>query len=162
MLESRSKVIGNYTYHVRHLTLSKARPALVRVQRVLLPVLAEAVSAPGAAAKLSEMLKAKAKVSVLDADISVLLPALGSGLKELALRLDEGDLEVLCEIFAEVTEIEREGKRLPLTKERQETHFMGKTSHMLRWLSFAVEVNFGDFLGESLAASLGQTPATQE
>lgn len=143
MLKTEIRTIGSNTYHVRQLGAKQGRQVLTRLIKTLGPVL-------GA---LLEGLDPKT-VSVLDLKGE----ALARALTELAGRLGETDLDYLCGVFGETTQVEfPDGRVKPLTLEEQNLHFAGAYQDMFRWLSFALEVNFAGFFGALGTVASGPT-----
>lgn len=181
----RSRTIGNHTYHVRPLGSTAGGKLLIRLTKLAGPAVAALLAdiRPGKALEQVRKAKAQAKAqggaeeakvdaavergwSILDQDAS----GLAMALREFVFRLEENDLEYLTSVLGMTTEVELpDGKRLPLTKERQELHWAGNYGEMFRWLGFALEVNYSGFFGswgsitEALAAlEKDQAPADAE
>jgi hypothetical protein len=49
----------------------------------------------------------------------------------------------------------KDGNNWPQLKDQFEIHFMGKTGAMFKWLYFALEVQFADFLSGQLTTLRG-------
>lgn len=139
MLETREKVIGAHTYHVRQLGGAEARKLLVRLTKALGPVLGSLLEDMGGVSGN----RATNLVRLQDLDVK----AVSKALNQLAAQLTETDLEYLVGVLGMATMAEdSEGKALQLTKERMELHFSGgRMGEMFKWLGFALEVQFADF-----------------
>jgi hypothetical protein len=137
-LESDKRTIGNYTYEVGQLGSRQARQTLLRVNRMLGPVLTTLMVGlkPGLT---EEGLEAEVKANALDR-MGAIAAAIGK-------NVSEEDLEYLCETFGKVSFVHMDGgKRFQLDLEKQETHFAGNTLNLFKWLAFALQWNYADFL----------------
>ena len=121
MLRSESKEIEGSVYHVRVLGATEGRKLLVRLMRVLGPA-------------LGEFLVNRKGEALADSDVLPAIAILGQ-------RLTEEDLEYVVAKFAETTEVEKEGKKIVLSK-IQELHFAGNYLAMFKWLWFCLQTNF--------------------
>lgn len=131
MLESSTRRIGRYEYKVTQLQAIKGRRLLVKLLKALGPA-AEALS-----------------VSSQD-NAGALIGKLTAG-------LDEALVDELCDTFAARSEFQLEnGKWMDLAGQF-DLHFAGQYGEMAKWLAFAVEVNYGSFLGE-LMKNAPQSP----
>lgn len=132
-MEVKSKVIGSHTYYVRALGSKSARGLLVRLLSTLGPVLGAAVP-QGVSFR-----------EILNSNIDF-----GKALNELSARLKESDLDFACAVLGDATEVDiGNGRRIHLTLEAQELHFCGgKLSELMKWLQFALEVQFSDFFSD--------------
>jgi hypothetical protein len=94
-------------------------------------------------------------------DANVSLPAVANGLADLASRLNTADLKHVVSALARSTRINRDGSGEKWPQLEPEVDLAGDYAFMFRWLGFALEVNFGDFLGEGgLIQKLSDTTAT--
>ena len=144
MLESSTRKIGDTAYRVTQLQAVKGRKLLVKLLKALGPA-AEAIT---------------------DAQSG----NVGALLAKLTENLDETLVDELCDVFAASTEYElASGKWVGLGEAGIfGLHFAGKYGEMAKWLAFAVEVNYGSFLGDLLkggpgaqsAALTSQTPSS--
>lgn len=146
MLKTASKTIGNHTYTVRQLGASEGRKMLVRLVKILGPVLATLLSsAPD---------KSKAPPKLGWSLGSTKVEDLGKALEVLATRAQEADLEYLCSTLGMATTVGLGGgKEIPLTLEAQELHFAGAYGDMFKWLAFALEHNYSDFFAKPSASA---------
>ena len=71
------------------------------------------------------------------------------------LALSEADLGYFCEKFGSCSFVHLEDGKLPMLDKVFDDHFAGRTGAMVKWLVFAVEVNFSDFL-DGAKARLGK------
>ena len=71
------------------------------------------------------------------------------------LALSEADLGYFCEKFGSCSFVHLEDGKLPRLDKVFDDHFAGRTGAMVKWLVFAVEVNFADFL-DGAKARLGK------
>jgi hypothetical protein len=148
MLKSQSRVIGNHTYKVRQLGASEGRKMLVRLVKVLGPVLAALLRAtkgqklpPAKVEETPEPTAPEATEAPAEAPLEVFCS-----------RLSEVDLDYLVSTLGPCTEvILPDGRVQALTLDVQEMHFAGSYGEMFKWLGFALEVNYSDFFGKSSA-----------
>ena len=135
-LEVKEKKIGRAVYRVEQLGTRKGRPAMVRLTKLLGPIMG----------KLLEGGDGK----------SVTTSGLAGALTELSDRISTEDLDHFCELFGEKTELVLDdGKRPVLLLPYQESWFAGHYGEMMQWLAFCAEVNFGDFFGAFKGLALG-------
>lgn len=119
MLETKTRQIGEYKYRCTQLGALKGRKVLVRLLKTVGPAL-DGVSEG----------------------------SVGSLLGKLASSLDEDTVDYLCDTMAARTEVELpSGKSVDLAG-IFELHFAGKYGEMVKWLAFAVEVNFSSFFSD--------------
>lgn len=116
VLKTEEKAIGNNTYIVTALGALKGREVFVRMVKML-----------GGA------------VDSLDKN------NLGEALTKLADRLDEKDLNYLCDILAKNTDVRLPDGRAPRLADVFDLHFSANYLDMLAWLVFALTVNFESF-----------------
>lgn len=131
-LKPAVKEIDGTSFAVEMLDVKTARAVLVRAARALGPA-------------LGELGKAAGSKGVLDVGTSIAAGALG----KLTENLSEADLEFFCEAFRRKSRVHVEGGWIPL----QDLVFTGRMGTMFKWLAFAFEVNFSDFLAGALAMS---------
>lgn len=90
---------------------------------------------------------------------NVSMGAVSNALGELAKRLNAADLKHVVHTLAKATLIEREPGKWPTLE--PEVDLAGDYGLMFKWLAFALEVNYGNFLGGAglvaKAAGLAQT-----
>lgn len=164
-LETKSKEIGDrgYTYHVTELPAKKGRALLVRLIKTLGPVFGQLISGmkpqgPKAPKLPSPANKAGAALASINGQ------AISRALAELASRLTEAELEHVCLVLGEHTEIsdqENPDNRKKLTPGAQEFHFAGRYLEMFEWIGFGLEVNYADFfsgsqIGNAIGAAVAQ------
>jgi hypothetical protein len=128
MLASEKRTIDELEFEVSQLPVKDARAMLVRLTRVIGPALTE-FAKDGA-------------TSLGDIDHTTVAGAFG----KLATTLTEEDLEYLCAKFGTVSKVRVGNLMLPVDK-AGDTVFSGRLTTMFKWLWFAVEVNYSDFLG---------------
>mgnify|MGYP001564454346 CR=1 FL=1 len=155
-LETKERQIGDrgYTYHVTELPAKKGRALLVRLIKTLGPVFGQLVS---------DMKPADPKVKA-GALSAINGQSISRALSELAGRLTEADLEHVCQVLGEHSEVsdeENPDHRKKLTPGAQEFHFAGRYLEMFEWIGFALEVNFSDFfsgsqIGSAIAGAMAQ------
>jgi hypothetical protein len=82
----------------------------------------------------------------------ILGPVLGKanagveGLGQLIARIDAAQLKSIIQKLAKTTRIEREPNKWPILE--PEVDLSGNYELTFKWLGFALEANYGDFLGE--------------
>jgi hypothetical protein len=142
MIQSQERTIGGTTYKVTQLGASTGLQLLVRLTKVLGPSIGELTKTGGA--------------NILDAKGD----AVAGAIAKLAEHLTYEDLAHTCDVLGEFTEILNGAKAMKLTREARELHFAGNYGELMRWIVFALEVNFGSFFGASgLGAVLRRDPA---
>lgn len=135
-LHTESRTIGNYTYEVTTLGGLAGRKLLTKLVKTLGPCLAPLLTDSDG--------NTKKGWSVLDADSK----SVAAALVEFADRVTPELLEELAVAFGKTTLVDMGGgKAVQLTLENQDLHFAGNYGEFFRWLAFALEVNFRDFLG---------------
>lgn len=138
-VKTEDRVIGEHTYRVTQLTALKARALFARLVRFVGPAAATVV---GAGRKVS-------------------LGELGSILGDLSERVTDDELGWFCDRLGECSYIVGDGGRTQqLERAIIDIHFAGALLDMFKWMAFALEVNFADFLSElkrtQAAASMAQ------
>ncbi len=128
MLASEKRTIDDLDFEVSQLPVKDARAVLVRLTRVIGPALA-AFAKDGAK-------------SLGDIDHMTVANALST----LASSMSEEDLEYLCEKFGKVSKVKVGELMLPVDK-AGDAVFSGRLTVMFKWIWFAIEVNYSDFLG---------------
>ena len=135
MLETKERLIGSHRYYVTELPSSQARALLIRLVQIAGPVLASMLEDGG----LMEG-DTIAKVSQMDTH------TLARMVRDFAGKVKPEDLEYLCRVLGDTTEVSTEAGQVPLDLEKQEIHFSGGNLNLLfRWLAFALEVQYADF-----------------
>lgn len=127
MIEPKKKTIDGITFEVTLLPGTKAMEALVRISRVLGPAMAVLADRPGS--------------SLADLPLAGMV---SRGLETLSFE----DLTWLSDLFGERTRFSRDGgKKWPfLSEPNRDELFAGRTTLWLKWLWFALECNYADFL----------------
>lgn len=152
MLETKSRIIGNYKYNVTELPCEQALELMVRVVKMFGPSLAELLNSPGILDQKAPMVQ---RLSSLDG------VTLAKGLSEFCTKLSIEDLSYLRLTLGAASTMEGPGLEGPveLDRERQMLHFTGgKMMQLFRWLGFGLEVQLADFL-ESFATLQKQSVA---
>lgn len=121
MIKTESKTIEGTTYDVSQLDASTGSKMLVRLGKLIGPVLIEL-------AKGNE------------ADLGAALA-----------NISDADLDIINDTFAKATVVHLGGDQAPQLSRVFATHFAGNYGAMFEWLKFSVEVNYGNFLGGVLA-----------
>jgi hypothetical protein len=135
VLQSETHTIEGVTYKVTQLPFKRGQRLLVRLFKTLGPALAAAIAAAPRikGRKLGEM------------PVAEVLPGISQALLLLSDKLSEQDMEYVTDTLAELTEFSRDGKTwLPLSQEL-EFHFAGRYGAFLKWLGFALRVNYLGF-----------------
>jgi hypothetical protein len=156
MLQTKEKTIGEHRYQVTQLSAPEGRRLLVRLYKVLGPSLGAITKGldgvDGKAVKLEELR----------------LEFVGEALRELAMHLNEDDLEHLCEVMGKQTMVHLGGDKWVPLQDVSALHFAGRYDEMFKWIAFALETNYaGFFKGTAtlggLASKLGgQVPRPSE
>lgn len=137
MRETKQKQIGarGYTYHVTQFGAREGGRVIVRLLKMLGGALGSAVKADDAENAVG-----------FDVD------AIGNVIANIAETVTEADFDFLVDTFAKCSSVSGGDYRAPapLTTEGIfDLHFAGAYVELGEWLLFAIEVNFGSFLGES-------------
>lgn len=145
-IQSDKRTIGEHTYRVTQLTALKGRALFTRLVRFLGPAAAGALGS-------------RRGLGALDK---------GALMSDLATRVTDEELGYFCDVLGECTEIiGASGKAERLDRELFDVHFAGRMLDMFKWLQFALEVNFADFLSvlrripdaSSTAPAMPQSPS---
>jgi hypothetical protein len=129
-IEVKQKEIGGVIYQVTQFGAKQANRTLVTLFRMLGGGVAEIFQATGTAEE-----------------------RIGAALNGLQKTLNPDDLESLCQAFASNTKIivmaTTTAGKVPIPQVLDyDNHFAGDNlRHQFSWLAFAIEVNFGNFLG---------------
>ena len=136
-LNAERREIGGHIYEVHQLGAIKARALFVRLTKALGPVLSSLLESTTMSTRKAAALQSFAMAPVIE---------------ELALRITEEDFCYLCDVLGECTFLVGDkGQLAKLERKLQDVHFAGRMLDSLKWLGFAIEVNFADFF--SLAKS---------
>lgn len=126
-VKTEERRIGDHTYRVTQLTALKARALFARLVRFVGPAAATAI---GAGMKIN-------------------MSQLGSLLSELTERVSDDELGWFAARLGECSYLVGDnGKALQLEPSVVDMHFAGSLLDMFKWMAFALEVNFADFLSE--------------
>ena len=87
-------------------------------------------------------------LGALAVDSTQIAPALS----EFAKQLNNQDLKLVIATLAKSTRINREGDKWPILE--PEVDLAGEYGFLFKWLGFALETNYGGFLGEKGLSSL--------
>lgn len=129
MRDAGKRTIDGVIFEVTPLGYREGRKAFVRLSKAVGPALAQA-SSGGDMADLSGS----------DVDVAAALSALVS-------EVSDGDLEWFADILGKTTRFSRGGDKWPyLVEANREALFAGEILLFFKWLAFALEVNFSDFL----------------
>lgn len=140
-LKQETRVIDGVEYKVTQLTASKGRAVLVRLFKLAGPAFGQLLD--------GVELKDTSKIT-----------AFGKAIQEVSERMVLEDLEFLVETFAPTTQVKTGPGLWPDLSQIQEIHFAGEYPRMLKWLWFALQVNYrGFFSGPGVAAILAQFKA---
>lgn len=120
--------IGEHVYRVTQLTALKGRALFARLIQFLGPAVAGAVSS----GNLS---------SILNMDVGALVGMLAD-------KFTDNELAYFCTQLGSCSEIVVEDRAQKLTNDIIDIHFGGKLLEMFKWMGFALEVQFSDFLSE--------------
>jgi hypothetical protein len=139
-MRSQEKLIDGARYQVTQLPYSRGMPLGLKLAKVVGPAIAEGL----------KNLEIPSDASVRDLEnlkIEKILPHLSAAVATLLERLDQETLSNLTDTLAEYTQIVSEGKSISL-KDDMEIRFAGNYGTYLKWLGFALKVNFAGFLPE--------------
>jgi hypothetical protein len=123
-VKSEERTIGEHTYRVTQLTALKSRELFSRLVRLL---------GPGVAAMVS------AGQGISRSQISQMLG-------EISQRVTDDELDHFCRVLGSSSQIVAAGNAVTLDKEVIDVHFAGQLFNLFKWLAFALEVNYSDFL----------------
>lgn len=129
MAESQQEQkIGENTYVVRMFGAKKGRAVLFRLSKMLGPAMAGLLNGGFTGQGISSMLQSFAESA------------------------KEEDFDYLCDSFADVTKVRRKvasGDEITLDLPKVfDDHFRGHYGEMIKWLGFAIKVNYESFLPE--------------
>ena len=94
-------------------------------------------------------------LGALATDSTQIAPALS----EFAKQLSASDFKYVVNTLAKSTRINRESDKWPVLE--PEVDLAGEMGFLFKWLGFALEVNFGDFLGGTSLAGLAGLMKTE-
>lgn len=137
----KSEAIDGFTYEVTQLGATDGQRLLVKLSKILLPAVGALVK--GSDAKIADM-----DLASVDID---------SAAKALAASLSPDEFDAIAASMSASTEIWGPGfgdAGAPMPRHFDE-HFAGRYVAMLKWLAFALKVNFADFFdGKGSVAGL--------
>jgi len=150
----KSEPIDGFTYEVTQLGAVEGRRMLVRISKIVLPTLGALIK-DADFGRLSDL-------NIADIDID-------SAAKALVEAVDADSVDKIIESMSGITEIWGPGfgaAGAPMAHHFDD-HFAGRYAAMLRWLAFALKVNFSDFFDgkgsvAKLAASLRSPEVASE
>ena len=137
----KSELIDGFTYEVTQLGAIEGRRLLVKLSKVLLPALGALVKG--------------ADGNIADVDLSKI--DLAGAAEALATAMDPDEFDRIVDQLAGTTEVWGPGfgdlgGNLPRAFDE---HFSARYASMLKWLAFALKVNFSDFFdGKGSVAGL--------
>jgi len=134
MRQATKRIIGEHTYEVRQLPATPAYLMFLDLSKMVAPSMAAGVASVAGGGGLAQALEAE-----LNGDF--LLRAV-EGLVD---RLDNAKVQSIIQQLANHTAVVIGERKLELAQQF-EVQFAGRIGEMFRWLAFALEVNFGDFL----------------
>jgi len=129
MRKEKEKTIHGTKFKVTQLGFADGMELLTMLGQIVGPVLSDPIKAANPAAMLGNII----------------------------CRLSFSDVSTITDKLAKTTRIEREPGRWPVLE--PEVDLAGNYELTLRWLSFALEVNYGDFFVEGGLLSGGINPA---
>lgn len=143
MRESVKEKIGESTYIIHPLPCSKGLKVLARLAKLLGPSIG--------------LLIKKDQMEVYD--------AIAASIYELSATIKEEDLEWICEVFGEYTDVEDGRQTLKLDTSTRDRVFSANYGELFKWLYKSMEVNYGDFLDlitseKGRPGAGGQSPPT--
>lgn len=144
-LDSQSITIDGHKFEVFKLAPLDAQDTLIDIVQALAP----------AAGQIANVAEAGGTSALLDADLGSVNA--GQAIVKLSQGLTKVSMRALVKTMAEVTICD--GKRLPDT---MEIVFRGDLPLMYRWLWFALQVQFGNFLGPVRDAIASATRAGEQ
>lgn len=130
-IESRETTIGGTTYRVTQLGTKRGTSLLVRLVRLLGPGVGSLVGGLG-----------RTDVNSLDSALAV---GVDDAMHDLAMRLDDKEVQLVLEEFAKLTAVVQSDEIELRLWDIYDDHFAGRYDEMLRWAKFCMEVNFSSF-----------------
>lgn len=136
--KAQTRTIGDDVYRVHPVAFGVGRKALIKLVKIVAPMLA-AASAPG----------------TKDDKIAALLTALPES-------LSEDDVEYFADVMGAASWIDHaDGRQQALVKQNRELLFGHKYLEFFQWLGFALEVNYAPFFSGVKDALAGFIPAVE-
>lgn len=126
--------IEGFNYQITPLPFGRGRKALMRLIKVVSPVLSSAFK------------------EGVDSDK---LRMISNALDALPKSLDDNDLTYFAKEFGDTSRFADGGKWVPLLPAKQETHFAGRYLAFLRWLTACIKLNYGNFFDGVMSGSAG-------
>jgi len=137
-IESKEKRIGSVTYRVTQLPAKRGRAMLVRFVKL---------AGPGAGAFVGGL--GRNHGGSFDGSLAL---GIAEGLHDFSGRLNDDDLDAICEEFAKYTVVVKSREIELRLSDVFDDHFAGKYDEMLSWLRYCSEVNFASFFVGSSGA----------
>jgi hypothetical protein len=142
-VQTETRVIGGRNYRVTQLTALKARALFVRLVKMVGPMVA-ALLGSGNARGFLEMEGKE----------------LGPMIVNFCERISDEELDFFCSVLGEQSQIVNErGEGAIMTRNIIDVEFAGRLMDLFKWLAFALEVNFTDFLSAAKAIPVGKSKA---
>jgi hypothetical protein len=134
-VQTETRVIGGRTYRVTQLTALKARALFVRLIKMVGPMAAALLGTGNAR-------------GFLDMDGKEVGPMIVSFCE----RISDEELDYFCSVLGEQSQVINErGEGATLARNIIDVEFAGRLMDLFKWLTFALEVNFSDFLSVAKA-----------
>ena len=147
MLRSEQKNIDGTTYEVTVLPAKASQRLMVRLFRIagpaLVPVLEKAVKS--AVGKVPKSKEGQDEEAIGKAVLEVLLATdldLKGAVEHLAANASEDDIEYITDTLARSTKINSGGSEWPSLFDVMEIKFAGNWLTWMKWLGFALKVNY--------------------
>lgn len=131
MIEAKEKRIGPTTYRVTQLPAKRGRAMLVRFIKL---------AGPGAGAFVGGL--GRNQGGSFDGSLAL---GIAEGVHDFALRLNDEDLDAICDEFARYTVVVKSREVELKLSDIFDDHFAGAYDQMMSWLRFCAEVNFTSF-----------------
>lgn len=130
-IETRERHIDGLRYTVTHMPTRKGLALLVRLTKILGPGLGAFLGGAGRAARLPGESGTEVALALGTSD----------AVHDLCERLDAGELQFAIDELARCTTVQVERDE-PVLADIFDDHFAGRYDVLLRWLRFALEVNY--------------------
>lgn len=151
--QERSGPIGGFSYSVRQLSATEGLSILTALTKLLLPSIGELTKGiGGSSVDLKNLMAAEVGADVLSGAAS-----------HLARDLNSNTVQQIVSAFRDSTEIYGPGfgdAGAPMDVHFDE-HFAGRYGEMIEWLTFALKLNYGNFL-QGLGIGGGTESAPQQ
>ena len=141
MREPQKRTIEGVTFEVTPLGFKRGRRAFVRLSKAIGPAL-------GAADSVDALRQGRGVTEVLE---------------KLLDSVSDEDLEWFADVLGKGTRFSRDGDKWPfLNESNRDALFGGELVLFFRWLMFALEVNFSDFLELFKSGKTASDPSPQK